>query len=79
MFQPSVDPKHLDETRHLLDLVANQCPDRKAETEYWHAVADMRTKNDDSAAKRLNQILDPAAWTANDGRSRQSGHRRPRG
>lgn len=72
MFQPSVDPKHLDETRHLLDLVANQCPDRKAETEYWHAVADMRTKNVDSAAKRLNQILDPAAWTANDGPSRQS-------
>ncbi len=72
MFQPNVEPRHLDEVRHLLDLVVNRNPDRKAETEYWNAVADMRMKDVDSAANRLNQILDPSQWTANDAPSRQS-------
>jgi tetratricopeptide (TPR) repeat protein len=72
LFQQSVDSAQLEEVRQLLELIAAQSPDRKPETEYWHAVADMRAKNAEWAANRLANVLDPSAWTANDAPSRET-------
>ncbi len=64
LFQPTPTPARLDEVYHLLDLIAAQRPERLAEVEYWRAVADMRSRRIDSAAKRLAKLLDPSAWSS---------------
>src|SRR5205807_2001572 len=52
LWQANVSPAHMDEVRHLLELVASQQPARTPEVEYWRAVADMRAHQPDAAAER---------------------------
>lgn len=66
LWQGTLSTDQLDEVRRLLDLVANQRPARKAEADYWRAIAAMRAKQPEKAAALLDGLLDPAAWPAGD-------------
>jgi tetratricopeptide (TPR) repeat protein len=70
LFQPSTSPAQLEEVKNLLDLIEAQRPERRAEIEYWRAVADMRAQRVDSAVDRLTKVLDPSVWTPEEGPSR---------
>jgi len=63
LWKPELSEGQQKEVHHLLDLVATQQPSRLPEVEYWRAIADMRVKNADSAAKRLEAILDGTPWS----------------
>lgn len=72
LWKPEVTPEQQNEVQHLLDLVAAQQPSRLPEVEYWRAIADMRAKRGDDAAKKLESLLDGAAWSGEQLPSRTS-------
>lgn len=54
------------EALHLLDLVLRRDPLLAPQVCYWRAVAALHGKDNETAVKQLERLLDPSAWPANE-------------
>src|SRR5579884_82291 len=59
-------PQHLEEARHLLDLIQSQRPDMQPAVYYWRAVARLHAHDYEQAATDLEILLDPTPFAADD-------------
>lgn len=55
-------PEQLAEVRRLIELVEHQEPRRKAQTDYYRAIASLHERQLDHASELLTAILDPSKW-----------------
>lgn len=72
LWKAELSPEQQSEVQHLLDLVATQQPARLPEVEYWRAIADMRARRVEEAARRLEALLDGTPWSGDQLPSRAS-------
>jgi tetratricopeptide (TPR) repeat protein len=65
LLQSKPTPRQLDEALRLLDLVLSQRPQLQPAADYWHAVAHTHNRELDQAVARLERVLNPEHYGAN--------------